>query len=85
MPIRGVAIRTDGKKWDLDRPVRAEILRQAGLSGRRIAEDHLDMPESSYREEKKRSEEREFSLRKFTPYDLDFIVRGEKRGRRKSS
>ena len=85
LPLHAVAVRTDGKKWDLSTFIRAEILRRRGLSGRAIAE-HLNIPESSLRDMKKRADKLGFSLDKFTPYDMDAIRRGiEKRGRPKSS
>lgn len=79
-PLQGVAIRTDGKTWDLDLPIRDELLRREGLSGRAIA-DRLGIAESSLREIRARAKKLGFSLRKFTAHDLDAIMLGGKRGR----
>jgi hypothetical protein len=84
LPLQGVAIRTDGKTWDLDLVIRAEILRRQGLSGRAIAE-RLGRPESSLRKIQKRAKELGFSLSSFTPHELDAIACGKKRGRPNSS
>lgn len=79
-PLQGVAIRTDGKIWDLDLPIHAELLRGEGLSGREIAK-RLGKAESSLRDIQSRTKNLRFSLSKFTTHDLEAIVRGGKRGR----
>ncbi len=79
-PLQGVAVRVDGKKWDLDLPIRAELLRGEGLSGRATAK-RLGMAETSLRDIQTRAKDLGFSLSKFTPHDLDAVARGEKRGR----
>ncbi len=79
-PLQGVAVRVDGKKWDLDLPIRAELLRGEGLSGRATAK-RLGIAETSLRDMHTRATNLSFSLSKFTPHDLDAVARGKKRGR----
>jgi hypothetical protein len=83
LPFQGVAVRTDCKKWDLNLPIRAELLERfpryfsdgdkAGL---------LNMPRQSYRDLRDRMEKRGFTLDKFTADDLWAAVYGKKRGRK---
>jgi hypothetical protein len=75
LPLQGVAIRTDGKKWDLDNPIRAELREQSGKRKRQIARE-LDMSWSTYKDLRKRTEKQGFSLAHFTSEELDAIARG---------
>ncbi len=83
LPLQAVAIRADGKTWNLALPIRAEILRRQGLSGRAIAE-LLGLPWSTYRELRTRIDKRDFSLDRFTVDDLDVVARGNQ-GRKLNS
>jgi hypothetical protein len=76
LPLQGVAIRTDGKAWDLTKPIHAVILEQQGKGQRQIAK-LLDMRWSTYKDMRRRMKERGLSLSKFTPDDLDATARGE--------
>jgi hypothetical protein len=85
LPLQIVAVRTDGKKWDLNIPIRAELLRLV----RRYFSDGdkaalLEMPRQSYRDLRDRMEKRGFTLDKFTADDLWAAVYGEKRGRKRN-
>jgi hypothetical protein len=83
LPLRGVAIRTDGKAWDLTNPIHAMILEQQGKGQRQIAK-LLAMPWSTYKDMRRRMKERGLSLSEFTPDDLDATARGEQGKRSKS-
>jgi len=83
LPMQGVAIRTDGKKWNLDAPIRAALLEQQGKRKRRTAE-LLGMPWSTYKDLRKRMDKQSFSLERFTPHDLEAIARGNQ-GRKPNS
>jgi hypothetical protein len=83
LPLQGVAIRSDGKKWDLDTPIRAMLLEQQGKPKRRIAE-LLGTPWSTYKDLRKRMDEQGFSAERFTPDDLEAIARGNQ-GRKPES
>jgi len=86
LPLQIGAVRTDGKKWDLNVPMRAEFLRRFPryFSERDVAK-LLDMAPSSYRRLRKRMDEENFTLDRFTTDILDRIVRGKKRGRKRRS
>ena len=75
LPMQGVAIRTDGKSWDLDAPIRAKFLEQQGKRKRQTAE-LLGIPWSTYKDMRKRMDKHSFSLEHFTPHDLEAIARG---------
>jgi hypothetical protein len=51
LPFQGVAVRTDGEKWDLNVPIRAELLhRRPRKFSERDMGDLLKMPRTSYNE-----------------------------------
>lgn len=76
-PLQGVAIRADGKTWDLDLPIRAEVLDldKQGKRKRQTARQ-LGMKWSTYRDLRQRMEKQDFSLDRFTTEELDAIARG---------
>ena len=80
LPIQVAAIRTDGEKWDLNIPIRAELLRQLPhyFSERDYAKC-LGMSRRAYRRLRNAIEEEGFALNRFTADALDRIVRGKKR------
>ena len=81
LPIQLTAIRADGKKWDLNLPIRAELLRQLPryFSERDYAK-LLGVSRRAYRRLRDTIEQEGFTLKRFTPDVLDRIVRGKKRG-----
>jgi hypothetical protein len=81
LPIQVAAIRTDGKKWNLNIPVRAELLRMVRryFSERDYAE-LLGISRRAYRRLRDAIKEEGFTLDRFSPDVLDRIVRGKKRG-----
>jgi hypothetical protein len=85
LPIQAVAMRTDGKKWDLNTPIRAELLRRLPryFSERDMA-GLLEMPRTTYTGLRDRMKKRGFTLEKFTVADLWAVVHGG-RGRKSRS
>jgi hypothetical protein len=81
LPFQAVAVRTDDKKWDLNAPIRAELLRRSPryFSERDMAK-LLDTSRSSYRRLRERTEKQGLTLDKFTADILERMVRGENRG-----
>lgn len=83
LPLQVVAVRTDGKRWDLNIPIRAELLR---LVRRYFSEEDyaklLGIGRGFYRNMRARMDQEGFTLRKFTAEGLERFVRGEKRGRK---
>jgi hypothetical protein len=81
LPLQIGAVRTDGKKWDLNVPIRAELLRRSPryFSERDYAK-LLGMSRKAYRRLRDAIKHEDFTLDKFTPEVLDRIVRGMKRG-----
>jgi hypothetical protein len=83
LPIQMAAIRSDGKKWDLNIPIRAELLR---MVRRYFAEEDyaklLGVGRSFYRNMRARMNQEGFTLHKFTAEELERFVRGAKRGRK---
>jgi hypothetical protein len=83
LPIQVVAIRTDGKKWDFNIPIRAELLR---LVRRYYSQEDyaklLGIRRGFYRKMRARMDQGGFTLRKFTTEELERFVRGAKRGRK---
>jgi hypothetical protein len=81
LPLQVWAVRTDGKKWDLNIPIRAELLR---LTRRYFSErDYgklLRIGRHSYRNVRARMDQEGFTLNKITADSLGRIVRGRKRG-----
>jgi hypothetical protein len=81
LPLQGVAVRTDGKKWDLNIPIRAELLRQLP---RRFSERNyaklLGISRKAYWRLRDAIKQEGFTLDKLTLDVLDRIVRGKKRG-----
>ncbi len=81
LPIQITAIRTDGKKWDLNIPIRLELLR---LMPRYFSEREykrlLGIGRTSYRRMKLYMKQESFTLQKFASDVLERIVRGERRG-----
>jgi hypothetical protein len=83
LPFQIGAVRTDGKQWDLNLPIRAELLEHAPryFSERNMA-DLLKMRRTTYQDMRDRMAKRSFTLDKFTSADLWAVVCGEKRGRK---
>jgi hypothetical protein len=81
LPFQIAAVRTDGKRWDLNIPIRAELLRQLPhyFSERDYAK-LLGMSRRAYRRLRDAIEQEGLTLDKFTSDVLDRIVRGKKRG-----
>jgi hypothetical protein len=81
LPLQVWAVRTDGKKWDLNLPIRAELLR---LTRRYFSErDYaklLRVGRHFYRNMRARMDQEGFTLYKITADSLDRMVRGRKRG-----
>jgi len=84
LPIQVAAVRTDGTKWDLNIPIRAELLR---LTRRYFSEvDYaklLGRGRRFYRNMRSRMDKAGFTLSRFTAEDLEHFVRGAKRGRKR--
>jgi hypothetical protein len=82
LPFQVGAVRVDGKTWDLNLPIRAELLRRLPryFSERDYAK-LLRIKRGFYRKMRARMDREGFPLRKFTTADLEAIVRGKKRGR----
>jgi hypothetical protein len=81
LPLEIGAVRTNGKTWDLNIPIRAELLRRAPrYFSERDYGKLLGMSRRAYRRLRDAINEESFTLDKFTPDVLDRIVRGEKRG-----
>jgi hypothetical protein len=86
LPLRVVAVRTDGKKWDLNVPIRAELLRlRRRYRSERDMARRLAMPKTSYRDLRSRMRRLGFTLERFSADDLWAAVHGNKRGRRSQS
>jgi hypothetical protein len=81
LPIQVAAVRTDGKRWDLNVPIRAALLRRLPryFSERDYAK-LLGISRKAYRRLRDAIKQEGFTLEKFTPDVLDRIVRGKKRG-----
>ncbi len=83
LPMRGVAMRVDGKKWDLNIPVRAELL---PLAPRYFSQEGyakaLGIGRHYFRDIRARIRQEGFTLDGFTLDALERIVRGDKRGRK---
>jgi hypothetical protein len=81
LPIQVVAIRSDGEKWDLNVPIRAELLwRFPRYFSERDYAKLLGMSRRAYRRLRDAIKEESFTLDKFRSDVLDRIVRGKKRG-----
>jgi hypothetical protein len=83
LPLQIAAVRTDGKQWDLNLPIRAELLERFPryFSERNMA-SLLKMRRTTYQEMRDRMAKRSFRLDRFTSADLWAAVCGEKRGRK---
>jgi hypothetical protein len=84
LPLQGVSVRADGKKWDLTKPIRAELLRRQRryFSEREMARI-LGIKRTFLRNMLGRMKKAAFTLDRFAPNVLDKIVRGEDRGPKK--
>jgi len=84
LPIQGVAMRVDGKKWDLNIPVRAKLL---SLAPRYFTEQNfakaLGIGRHKWRNIRDRMKYEGFTLDGFTSDVLWLIVRGKMRGQKK--
>jgi hypothetical protein len=80
LPVQIASVSTDGEKWDLNIPIRIELLRRLPryFSERDYAK-LLGMSRRAYRRMRDVIEQEGFTLDKFTPDVLDRIVRGKKR------
>lgn len=81
LPFQIRAVRTDGKTWDLNIPIRAELLRLLPRHfGERGYAKLLGMSRKAYRRLRAAAKREELSLDAFTAEDLYRIVYGKKRG-----
>ena len=82
LPFQFGAVRTDGEKWDLNLPIRLELLRRFP---RKFSErDYVKLlgmrSHKRYRRLRDAMEEEGFTLDKTIPDLLERIVRGKPRG-----
>ena len=81
LPFQIRAVRTDGKTWYLNIPIRAELLRLLPRHfGERGYAKLLGMSRKAYRRLRAAAKREELSLDAFTAEDLYRIVYGKKRG-----
>jgi hypothetical protein len=77
LPFEAVGYKRSGRAVDMTIPIRLKRLRdERGYKSERDLSKELKVPRATLRDIMKRMDEIGFSLEKFTPEDLSYIVRG---------